>query len=189
MTCAEVFARLDAHIKSGMILHDSLANYYDFLGLMGLKRLHEYHFLRESAEMRGLNRYHINHFGLLIPPAEMKVMDVIPGAWKKTPRQDVSISTKRSAIKAGMDIWCGWERETKKLYEQSYTQLCGAGEIAAACKVREMVAAVDMELKEAERMALCLQTIDYDLPTVMLMQDDLHQKYMEREKGIGVDIC
>ena len=52
MNCAEVFSKIDAHMKTGMILHDQLANYYDFLGLMGFKRLHEYHFLREAVSMR-----------------------------------------------------------------------------------------------------------------------------------------
>ena len=66
MTCAEVFSKIDARMKTGMILHDQLANYYDFMGLMGFKRMHEYHFLRESASMRGLNRYVINHHNLLI---------------------------------------------------------------------------------------------------------------------------
>ena len=189
MTCAEVFSKIDAHMKTGMILHDQLANYYDFLGLMGFKRLHEYHFLREAASMRGLNRYVINHHNMLIDVGEMHIESAIPQAWHKSTRRDVGISTKRSAVKSGMEMWAEWERKTKKLYEECYCALCDAGEIAAACKVRQLVADVDMELKEADRLALKMQAIDYDMPTMILMQDEMHECYREKEKSVGVDIC
>ena len=189
MTCAEVFAKLDEHLKTGMILHDQLANYYDFLGLMGFKRMHEYHFLRESADMRGLNRYYINHYNMLIDEEDMHPEDSIPASWHKVGRRDVGISTKRAAVKFGMEMWADWERKTKKLYEECYCALCDAGEIAAAAKIRELVADADMELKEADRMVIKLQTIDYDMPTMILMQDELHECYREKEKSVGVDIC
>ena len=46
-----------------------------------------------------------------------------------------------------------------------------------------------MELKDACRLYLKLQSIDYDMPTILLMQDEMHEYYREKEKGIGVDIC
>ena len=46
-----------------------------------------------------------------------------------------------------------------------------------------------MELKEADRLALKMQAIDYDMPTMILMQDELHECYREKEKNIGVYIC
>lgn len=189
MTCAEVFTKIDANMKTGMILHDQLSNYYDFLGLMGFKRLHEYHFFREAVSMRGLNRYVINHHNMLIDDGEMHIESAIPQAWHKTARRDVGISTKRSTVKSGMEMWAEWEHKTKKLYEECYCALCDAGEIAASCKVRQLVADVDMELKEADRMALKMQAIDYDMPTMILMQDELHECYSEKEKSAGVDIC
>ena len=189
MTCAEVFTKIDTHMKTGMILHDQLANYYDFLGLMGFKRIHEYHFLREAVSMRGLNRYVINHHNMLIDDGEMHIESAIPQAWHKSTRRDVGISTKRSAVKSGMEMWTDWERKTKKLYEECYCALCEAGEIAASRKIRQLVTDVDMELKEADRLALKMQAIDYDMQTMILMQDELHECYREKEKNIGVDIC
>ena len=46
-----------------------------------------------------------------------------------------------------------------------------------------------MELKEADRLALKMHAIDYDMPTMILMQDELHECYREKEKSVGVDIC
>ena len=80
MTVSEVFGKIDAHMKEGMIFHDKMAEYYDFLGLMGFKRLHEYRFFSESAAMRGVNRYYINHFNRLVEESEMEPKNAIPGA-------------------------------------------------------------------------------------------------------------
>jgi hypothetical protein len=31
--------------------------------------------------------------------------------------------------------------------------------------------------------------MDYDLPAVLLMQDELHREYDEKERELGVTIC
>ena len=67
MTIEEIYGRISKHMILGMMIHDQLANYYDFLGLKGYKRCHEYHFLSETCAYRGLNRYFINHHNKLIP--------------------------------------------------------------------------------------------------------------------------
>ena len=48
MTIAEIYAKINEHMINGLMLHDQLANYYDFLGLEGYKRCHEYHYFKEN---------------------------------------------------------------------------------------------------------------------------------------------
>lgn len=187
MTVSEIFSKINNHMIEGMMLHEQMANYYDFLGLDGFKRMHEYHFLKEAAQMRGINRYYINHYNMLVHDASTKNPEAVPMAWHKYARQDVDASTKRNAVKTACEKWHAWEKETKKLYQESYMQLCDLGEIAAACKIKELVKAVDMELKGVERLHIKLKSIDYDLPTIILMQDDMHDKY--KSKKIKIDMC
>lgn len=189
MTVSEVFSKIAAHMVEGMMLHDQMADYYDFLGLMGFKRMHEYHFLREAADMRGISRYYLNHYNYLLPSVEVKDPAIVPSGWYKYHRKDIDASTKRQAIRTGMEKWCAWEEATKKLYQESYSTLCDMGEVAAACKVKELVSDVDMELKCADRLHIKLQSVDYDLCTIFLMQDEMHESYREKEKDIGVCIC
>jgi hypothetical protein len=189
MTTNDVFAKIDARMIEGVMLHDKMANYYDFLGLMGFKRMHEYHFLREAVEMRGVNRYYINHYNTLLSESTVNSPFSIPASWYGHVRRDMGASNKRSYIKTGIDTWCDWEKETKTLYEMRYCDLCDMNEIAAACKVKELVSCADMTLKCADRLALKLYSVDYDLPAVLLMQDDLHSEYDEKERELGVAIC
>lgn len=189
MTVAEIFAKINAHMITGIMLHDQMAEYYDFLDLHGFKRCHEYHALSEFAERRGLMRYYINHYNALLPETEVTDPDVIPASWRGYKRTDVDPATKKRAIRDGFARWRMWEADTKKLYQESYSELCEIGEIAAACKVKQLVEAVDMELKAVDRKMIELYSIDYDLSAVYLCQDETHEKYAEKEKHIGVDIC
>lgn len=190
MAISDIFAGLNARLIEGMMFHDKMANYFDFLGLMGYKRMHEYHFLCESAEMRGLNRYYTNHYNRLIPDVALSAPKLIPAVWYDHSRTDVESATKKTAVKTAMEQWSEWEHETKKLYEKAYCDLCDLGEIAAACKVRGMVQDVDQECKYADRLCIELSGMEYDMPTITSMQDKLHAEFAEKEeKGVHVDLC
>lgn len=189
MTVEEIFKNLNIHIIKGIMLHDQMADYFDFLNMHGYKRLHEYRYLEESAEMRGLHRYYINHYNKLLPEAAIENPKAIPSNWYAYERINVNSSEKRSFVMQAFEKWYNWERETKELYQKSYSHLCEIGEISAACKVKDMLMKVDKELKEACRMKLSLKMVDYDLPTIYLFQDELHEHYKNKEKEIGIDIC
>lgn len=173
----------------GIMIHEHMANYYDFLGLEGYKRCHEYHYLQETCNHRALNRYFINHHNMLIPETKIDAPDLIPQSWFDHVRQDVDISTKKSAVKAGLEKWVSWEKETKKLYEQMYKELVNIGEIASACFIKCFLEDVDHELKMAERYHLNKEAIGYDMTEIIAEQKRKHEKYKKKMKKIGVDIC
>lgn len=190
MELEEIYAEISTHMIKGMMFHEQMANYYDFLGLEGYKRCHEYHYLEESCAHRGLNRYFINHHNKLIPEVEFEAPDVIPTNWYSHVRQDVDINTKRNAIKNGLVKWVEWERKTKKLYEKMYKELITIDEVASAIKIKELICDVDQELKEAERYHLNKEAINYDLSDIIAEQKSKHDKYKkEMKKCINVKIC
>lgn len=189
MTANEIFSNISSRLIEEMMLNDKMANYYDFLGLMGFKRIHEYHFFCNAAEMRGLNRYFINHFNALINNQDVSSPWSIPASWLDHTRQDVGLETKKNAIRSGCEKFCDWMHETKRIYEQSYSDLCDIGEVAAACKVKELVAKTDMTAKCADRLHLKLKSMDYDMTAICIMQDEIHEEYAKKTKEIGIDIC
>lgn len=189
MTTNEVFATIAAHQIEGIMFHNNMADYYDFLGLCGFKRVHEYHFLREAAEMRGIHRYFINHFNALLEDKNVPAKSNIPEAWHEYKRQEVDATAKRNAIQSCIEKWTEWECATKTLYEKMYCELCDINEIAAAMKIKELICDVDYELKCADRLHIELKSVGYDMSYVFLMQDSLHEEYREKTKKIGVDIC
>ena len=180
MSVDEIFRELSSHITKGVMLHEQMSDYYDFLNLHGYKRCHEYHAKCEMKYLRKLHRYYINHYNRLIEEEPIQNPDAIPSSWYRYTRQEVDANTKRSAVKSGIEKWVAWEQETKTLYEKAYKDLMELGEVAAANKLSCYVHAVDKELKWAQRTHINLVTADYDIGYILGKQDYLHDWYKEK---------
>ena len=182
MTVEEIFRRLSSHMIKGVMIHEQLSDYYDFLNLHGYKRCHEYHAKCEMRAMRKLHRYFIEHFNRLIEEDPIENPDVIPNSWYRYTRQDVDVNTKRNAVKSGIERWVAWEAETKELYQNMYDELIGLGEVAAAKKLCCYIHAVDKELKWAQRKHIDLVAADYGIGYILGEQQHLHDWYKEKMK-------
>ena len=189
MTVDEIYTNLSKHMIQGIMTHEQLANYYDFLGLKGYKRCHEYHYLKETISYRKLCRYYINHHNKLINETEFEAPTIIPASWYRYTRQDVDANTKRNAIKTALDMWAEWEKSTKKLYEQSYKQLMELDEVASAMFVKGLICDVDCELKKVERYQLNKSATNYDMVIIIEEQHDKHEKYKKKIEEIGKELC
>jgi hypothetical protein len=190
MTVEEVFATIGAHMIEGMMTHEALANYYDFLGLKGYKRCQEYHYLDETISHRSINRYFINHHGKLIPEKKVDDPEVIPASWYEHKREDVDTATKRKAVQEGYLKWRDWELETFELYKKLHKELMELNEIADAAKVETLICDVCQELKCVNRDILDLEAVDYDICYIIERQACLHEKYKKKlKKGLHISIC
>lgn len=184
MTVDEIFKKITEHQLKGVMLHNDLANYYDFLGLAGYKRCHEYHFFEETSAYRKVSRYYINHYSKLLDVSTSVGVEVIPESWYKYTRQEVDASTKKNAVERGLKLWIEWEQDTKKLYESMYNELVSLGEVAAALHIKMLICDVDCELKYAERYQLDKKAVNYDLAYVISEQNCYHESYKDKLKHI-----
>ena len=180
MTVEEIFKDLASHMIQGMMVHEHLANYYDFLGLEGYRECHEYHFMQETCAYRKLCRYYMAHYNKLIPDSRIDTPDVIPGSWYNYSRQDVDANTKKNAVKSGLTKWVDWETETKELYENMYQELFDLGEVSAATFLSCFIGDVDHELSKAEGYLLDKQFTNFDADTIVAEQKKKHAKYHEK---------
>lgn len=162
----KIFAKLRARMLEGMVFHDEMAKYWDFLNLECFRENHENHYAEESEGYRKLNRYYMEHHNKFIPIEPMNRPDVIPQSWYQAKRQDVDRGTKQSGIKSGIEKWVTWEKETKAIYQDAYLSLIEIGEPAAAEFVLNYVKDVDEELKCAMETHLTLESVGYDLTFV-----------------------
>lgn len=190
MTVEEIFRDISGHMLKGLMTHEELANYYDFLGLKGYKRCHEYHFMSEMCDYRALCRYYINHYSRLIPYIEIEQPEVIPESWYSHTREDVDPSTKKNAVKSGLTSWVDWEKDTKTFYEQMYKELMDLGEVASAHMVLDLIDATDCELKKAQRYLLNKMATGFDMVDIIQEQSKKHNRYKKKmEKELKVHIC
>lgn len=180
MTVEEIFNKLATHMCEGVRIHDEMAKAYDFLGLWGLAKCHTYHAFEEKQGYRCLTHYYATHYFKLIQLEEISKSKLIPDTWYKYTTQAVDGNTKKNAVKELMNKWVVWEKDTKKLYQEMRQELTTIGELAAAMKLDCYICDVDKELHDAEKKLIKLETLGYDLATIISWQDKLHKIYKKK---------
>ena len=174
MTIDEIFGKIASHMIEGLMFHSQMAEYYEFLGLNGYSQCHEYHYLEETRAYHKIAISFIDCFNKLLPNVQAADPGLIPANWYKYSRMDVDMNTKRNAVKAGLEKWVAWERETKALYQKMYQEALNIGEIAAAKRIYHLIEDVTEELKSAEQYLLNKRAMDYDM--VNIIEEQTKQK-------------
>lgn len=180
MTVDEIFSKLATHMVEGIMIHDELANAYDFLGLRGFAKCQDYHHIEETNNYRCLVHYYSTHYHKLIELGEIPKPQIIPNTWIKYTTMAVDTNTKRNAVKDMMNKWVEWERDTKKLYQEMRQELCALGEVAAALTIDCFICDVDKELVHAEKKFIKLETLGYDINTIISWQEPIYNKYKKK---------
>ena len=179
----DVFAEINARQIAALMMHDQMADYFDFLGLSGYKRLHLYQYFAESKERRDVAHHYINHHGKLIPDRFEGNVQMIPESWRSANRMSVGKSTKQKAVEDGFSVYLGWEQATKDVYQKYATALREQGYVADAIFVDRLVEDVDNELERLERIITDLITSGYDPVYILESQKELHDKYKKKMRG------
>lgn len=172
-----IFSEINARMIAALMFHDQMSDYFDFLGMKGYKRLHEYQYFSESLERKKLNQYYINHHNKLIPDIYTGQVAMIPENWQTANRISVGKSTKQKGIEDGFHQYHEWESETKSLYEHYSVKLRENGAVTDAIMVERLVEDVDKELKKLERIIVDLISSGYDMVYITESQQGIHDKY------------
>ena len=186
-TPEEIFSEINNRFIGAIMMHGQFADYFDFLGLRGYKRLHEYQHLAESIERRKVCRYYINHHNALVKEDFSGEVKIVPDAWYTAKRLSVGKSTKQKAVEDGFLEYHNWESETKSVYEKYAQKLREIGSVADAIFVEKLVEDVSAELKTVEQMISDLISTGYDMVYITDIQLEIHEKYKKKLKGIEVE--
>lgn len=181
-TLDEIYNEINSRQIVALMFHRQMADYFDFLGLRGYKRLHEYQYLCESKENLSLSRYYINHHGKILSDNVRGEVKMIPATWVNANRISVGKSTKQKAVEDGFNAYHSWETETKAVYEKYAAKLRESGYESDAIFVDRFVEDVDKELKNVEHIVIDLISTGYDMIYIVESQKELHDKYKKMVK-------
>ena len=177
MTVEDIFAKIGQHMIKGLMIHTQLSDYFNFLGLKGYGKCHEYHFYEESKYFRKISNYYLEHYDKFIIDSHVANPGVIPQDWMKYTRQQVDGATRKTGIQAGFEKWVDWEAETLKLYQELYKELLNLNEVASAIELSHYIEDVNEELNKAQQKYLELRMISFDITIVMEEQEKLFKEY------------
>lgn len=160
MTAEEVFSKVASHIIEGVMVHDDLAQYYDFLAIPQYREMHEHHAKEEFCNYHKICRHYMSTHNRLLPNIRASQRDIIPEGWMRYSRDDVDVATKKQGVKNGLTLWWGWEEETKDFLKEMMAELT---DIEDRCVVRSLLDDVIKEAKCAHEKCLRLKAVDYNL--------------------------
>lgn len=163
MTCVEIFTKIINRMVEGVMTHEELANYYQFLGLPAYSKCHEKHFFQENKSYRKIYNYYIKTYNSLIQNVNVVIPEVIPTSWYQYTRQDVDMKTKQTAVKQGLDMWLSWEIGTYELYQNLYQELIKINKINDAEMVKSLITDVKEEIDQIQQYKLNKIATNYDM--------------------------
>lgn len=178
MTIEDIFSTIVAHMKTGIQMHEDMANVYEFLGLQGYAELQRERCEEEHKELQAYYKYYLSNYYKLIPTKQSELLNIIPQNWLKYTQTEVDTATRINGIKTMMKKWIQWEQTTKQLLQNSCHELQGLQEIAAEVYLQSKVQEVTKELKKAYKEFLTLELVNYDLSVVFE-----RQQYYLKKKG------
>lgn len=184
MTVEEIFSELSAHMIKGLMVHDQMAKYYCFLNLKGYVKCHTYHYLCENKDYMELNHYYHKYHNKLIKEQPVSDPKLIPNSWYTYLRIDIDATTKRNAVKTGLEKWASWEKDTLDLYSKMYQELLSLGEIADAEYLACLIKNVNDELAHANTELIDKKTCDFDIACILGDQEEKCRKYCEKIKKV-----
>lgn len=180
MTVEEVFTHIWKHMIKGLMVHTQLSDFFNFLGLKGYHKCHEYQYYEESKNYRKISNYYLEHYDKFIADGNISNPQVIPADWYQYTRQQVDPATRQNAVQKGFEKWINWEAETLKLYQDLYKELLNINEIASAAEISYYITDVNEELARAQQKYLELRMVDFNISDIVDEQQFLIKKYSKK---------
>ena len=167
MSIEDIFTKIANHMVEGIMFHDQVSICYDFIGMRRFAKDHAEQYIEESKYYRSLLHYYLTHYHKLLKIEIAPMPQIFPDGWHRYDTFQVDISTKKKKIKELTNEWVNWERTTKTLYQEMYYAAIEEREIAAAMYIQKLIKEVTKELTRAEQLLIDLESIDYDMPTIL----------------------
>ena len=176
MPLKEIYTSLANRMIGAIMIHSQLVQIFAFVDLLPDMRKQESQLQEETHGYSELNKYYIQHHHNILIADNPPQIDILNLGLLKKSSEELTPEDKTYLIKYGMKEWIEWERKSKVIYEDSYRELLDISEVASADFVSRFVRAVDLELKEAEKIFRVREGIDWDLSAIYDKQARINKR-------------
>ena len=183
-TTEEIFEIINTHMTRALMFHSEMVNYFEFLGLKGFRKLHEYQYFDESIGRMNFESNYISMFNKLIKKEEIENINIIPKELYNYSKLEVTKSAISKYVKHAWNEYIKWEKETKELYKNACILLYNRDKICECSLVFDYLKDVQNELIEVYKIQETLNSSDYDNIYILEIQDDLFKMYEKKMKTL-----
>lgn len=182
----DIFADVLRNVLEGLMFHNQMIMYFDYLGLTGFADLQRQRFKDENQEMVSLQRYYVECYGLIPNEANVEARNYIPPEWWEDDRTLITAERKREFVKFGIETWRDWEVKSKARYSKAYFDLDGVRDAGATERLGILVQHVERELRYVSGLMTKLRGCDYDMIAMVEMDRCVMKDYKRFMKGVRV---
>lgn len=186
LSCIEIYAEVDKHMTTALMFHANMSDYFNFIGLHGFKRKHEYQYFCESIGKRKLHRKVLDVHNKLIPIKGHDKLEVVPTDWYKHTRMDIDDSVLAKFVRTALKQYKEWEEQTKEFYETVCCVFYEKGELIDYNLMMCYLEDVQKELKKIYRLCEELNGTGYDVLYIMELQKRTHDEYKDKMKKLKI---
>lgn len=174
----------------GTMFHHEMVEYFEFLTLPGFAEIQRYRFDDELETYKCLHKWYIEQFNTL-PKLDTTAPSVVPSDWYKYTRFDVNVVNRQHGVKDGFKLWIDWEENTRSIFVDAYKQLLAKDLCPYDVQMIPLIEDVSNEIANAEEIAFSVSGMNYDMPTIMSMQNEYYQTYhkKKRESILNRKVC
>lgn len=180
-TVQDMYCKVITLQAKNIMNHSRLVDAFCFLNLRGYRAWQEHQLYEELTENLLLKRYMVNHQHKLFKEENDFGEELIPKEVYQMDKMNVSRGDKQCLIKCLFEKWRGWEEKTKELYS-ACVEWCIDNQYADSEKFKKLMRDVDKELKEIDEHIIKLKDLDYSLLEIIMLQDELCDKYKRKER-------
>lgn len=181
-TIQDMYSKVITMQAKNIMNHSNLVCVFSFLNLRGYKAWQEHQLYEEMEENLSLKKYMINHQHRLFKEENTFTNELVPSEVYRVDRMNVSRNDKQCLVRCLFEKWKEWEEETKEVYA-ACVEWCVDSQLADSEKFKDLMRGVDKELKEIETHIIKLKDLDYNLLEIIMLQDEIHDKYALKGKG------
>ena len=145
MTCKDAMLNIIKRQTEGLMYHDEMTDYYAFLNLGMLKKLHKKQTEEELEALRKAKCTYISAFGM-IPFYTAEDPKAIPPDWKNKTNSEVDETSLQFLAQASLSDYLKWEEDTCEIYKASAEVLKENMNFHLYRKVCDMIEDVQKEI-------------------------------------------
>lgn len=186
MTRQELYSEINKRMSTALLFHSRMSDYFNFIGLHGFKRIHEYQYYCEVIGKRKLHKKVLDLHNELIVETGHDKPDIIPVEWYKHTRMDIDDNVVAKYARMAIKTYREWEHETKEMYECIACIFMERGELCDYELINCYVKDVQHELKKIYRLCEELNDVGYDTVYIMEIQKRIHNEYKNKMRKLRV---
>lgn len=181
-TVQDMYCKVITSQVKNIMNHSKLVDAFCLLNMRGYREWQEHQLYEELTENLLLKRYMINHQHKLFKEESDFGEELVPKELYKMDKMCISRGDKQCIVKCLFEKWKEWEENTKELYA-ACVEWCIDNQYADSEKFKGLMRDVDKELKEIDEHIVKLKDLDYSLLDIIMLQDELYDKYHWKENG------